>query len=62
MSKDRVFQVVRVLDEDGMTSWFWTNQSPDEEIEGDCLIGPFDTEQQAKDDAISALTGSSSVH
>jgi hypothetical protein len=51
-----------VLDEDGMTSWFWTNQPPDKEIEGDCLIGPFNTEQQAKDDAISALTGSSSVH
>jgi hypothetical protein len=62
MSRDRVFQVVRVLDEDGMTSWFWTNQPPDKEIEGDCLIGPFDTEQQAKDDAISALTGSTSVH
>jgi hypothetical protein len=51
-----------VADEHGTTSWFWTNQQPDEEIERDCLIGPFDTEQQAKDEAISALTGSSSVH
>ena len=32
------------------------------EIVRDCLVGPFDTEQQAKDDAISTLTGSSSVH
>jgi hypothetical protein len=55
MSKDRVFQIVRVADEHGTTSWFWTNQQPDEEIERDCLIGPFDTEQQAKDDAISTL-------
>jgi hypothetical protein len=37
MLKDRVFQVVRVLDEDGTTGWFWTNQPPDEEIEGDDL-------------------------
>jgi hypothetical protein len=62
MSKDRVFQIVRLADEDGTTSWFWTNQHPDEEIERDGLIGPFDTEQQAKNDAISTLTGSSSVH
>jgi hypothetical protein len=62
MSKDRVFQIVRVADEHGTTSWFWTNQQPDEEIVRDCLVGPFDTEQQAKDDAISTLTGSSSVH
>jgi hypothetical protein len=62
MARDRVFQVVRVSDEDGTTSWFWTNQQPDEEIESDCLIGPFDTEKHAKDDAISTLTGSSSVH
>jgi hypothetical protein len=62
MSKDRVFQVVRVSDEDGTTGWFWTNQPPDEEIVQDRLIGPFDTEQQAKHDAISTLTGSSSVH
>ena len=33
MSRDRVFQVVRVLDEDGITSWFGTNQPPDKEIE-----------------------------
>jgi hypothetical protein len=62
MSRDRVFQIVRLADEDGTTSWFWTNQHPDEEIERDCLIGPFDTEQQAKNDAISTLIGSSSVH
>jgi hypothetical protein len=62
MSRDRMFQIVRVADEDGTTSWYWTNQHPDEEIERDCLIGPFDTEQQAKDSAISTLTGSSSVH
>jgi hypothetical protein len=62
MSKDRVFQIVRLADEDGTTSWFWTNQHPDEEIERDGLIGPFDTEQQAKNDALSTLTGSGSVH
>jgi hypothetical protein len=42
MSRDRVFQIVRVADEDGTTSWYWTNQRPDEEIERDRLIGPFD--------------------
>ena len=62
MSKDRVFQIVRVADEDGTTSWFWTNKKPDEEIERDCLFGPFDTEQQAKNDAIATFTGSSSVN
>jgi hypothetical protein len=62
MSKDRMFQIVRVADEEGTTSWFWTNQHPDEEIEADYLIGPFDTEEQAKADAISTLTGSRSVH
>jgi hypothetical protein len=36
--------IVRVADEHG------TNQQPDEEIKRDCFIGPFDTEQQAKDD------------
>jgi hypothetical protein len=62
MAKDRVFQVVRVAGEDGATGWFWTNQQPDEQIEPDRLIGPFDTEQQATADAISTLTGSKSVH
>jgi hypothetical protein len=62
MAKDKVFQVVQVADEDGTKSWFWTNQHPDEEIEHDCLVGPFDTEQQAKDDAIFTLTRPSSVH
>jgi hypothetical protein len=51
-----------MADEDGKTNWFWTNQHPDEEIEHDCFIGPFDTEQQARDDAIFTLTGPSSVH
>jgi hypothetical protein len=62
MVEDRVFQIVRLAAEDGTTSWFWTNQNPDEEIDGDRLIGPFDTEEQAKDDAVSTLTGSGSVH
>jgi hypothetical protein len=62
MSKETMFQLVRLSDEEGTTSWFWTNQQPDEEIEKDRLIGPFDTEQQAQDDAVSTLTGSSSVH
>jgi hypothetical protein len=62
MVDERVFQVVSLAHEDGTTSWFWTNQSPDEEIEEDRLVGPFDTEQQAKDDALSTLTGSGSVH
>jgi hypothetical protein len=62
MSKDKVFQIVRLADEDGTTSWFWINQHPDEQIERDSLIGPFDTEQQAKNDALSTLTGSRSVH
>jgi hypothetical protein len=62
MPKETMFQLVRLSDEEGTTSWFWTNQQPDEEIEKDRLIGPFDTEQQAQDDAVSTLTGSSSVH
>jgi hypothetical protein len=62
MAKDRVFQVVRVAYEDGTTSWFWTNQPPDEEIERDHLIGPFDTEQKAKEHEFSILAGPISVH
>jgi hypothetical protein len=58
MFEERVFQVVRLTDEDGRSSWFWTNQKPDEPIEEDRLIGPFRTEQQAKKDAIATLTGS----
>jgi hypothetical protein len=62
MVEETVFQIVLATDEDGTTSWFWTHQNPDEEIDGDRLIGPFDTEQQAKDDAVSTLTGSGSIH
>jgi hypothetical protein len=62
MPKETMFQLLRLSDEEGTTSWFRTNQQPDEEIEKDRLIGPFDTEQQAQDDAVSTLTGSSSVH
>jgi hypothetical protein len=61
MVEERVFQVVRVIREDGSTGWFWTNQHPDEEIIEDRLIGPFETQQQAKDDAISTLTRSSTT-
>jgi hypothetical protein len=56
MVDERVFQVVRLTDEDG--TWFWTNQKPDEPIEEDRLIGPFETEEQAKNDAIATITGS----
>jgi hypothetical protein len=62
MVEDRVFQIVRLTEEDGTSSWFWTNQKPDEEIVEERLIGPFDTEQQAKDNAVSTLTGSSALH
>ena len=62
MVAETVFQVVSLAHEDGTTSWFWTHQSADEEIQEDRLIGPFDTEQQAKDDALATLTGSGSVH
>ena len=62
MAAETVLQVVSLDHEDGTTIWFWTHQSPDEEIQEDRLIGPFDTEQQAKDDALSTLTGSGSVH
>jgi hypothetical protein len=62
MAKERVFQIVRLSDEDGATGWFWTNQQSDEEIERDRLIGRFESEQQAQNDAISTRTGSSSVH
>jgi hypothetical protein len=63
MVAETVFQIVSLdHEDDGTTSWFWTHQSPDEEIQEDRLIGPFDTEQQAKDDALATLTGSGSVH
>jgi hypothetical protein len=63
MVQESVFQIVLATDdEDGTTSWFWTHQSSDEEIDGDRLIGPFDTEEEAKDNAVSTLTGSGSIH
>jgi hypothetical protein len=64
MVQESVFQIVLATDdEDGTTSWFWTHQSPDDEaIDTDRLIGPFDTEEQAKDNAIATLTGSGSLH
>jgi hypothetical protein len=65
MVEECVFQIVLGTDdEDGTTCWFWTHQSPDDDeaIDADRLIGPFDTEEQARDNAIATLSGSGSIH
>jgi hypothetical protein len=61
MVEETVFQIVSATDEDGATSWFWTHQSADEELAEERLIGPFETEEQAKDAAVSALTASNTT-
>jgi hypothetical protein len=61
MAEEMVFQIVTATDENGMTTWFWTHQSADEELAEERLIGPYETEEQAKNAAVSALTASNTT-